>query len=233
MAYRTSCRRRARRHPVRTAALLVLILLAGGCCLRRSTPTAGRRGLQGSWWEENDGAVSYRRAADRQSLRRGRKTIRLAKNPDRASDFYQDGGYVRCCTASPVSRTWDRCLLTPGGDRLAGRSADAGIEFAIIRARPPGLWHPGSIEEDTQLLYQYRGRAGSGPAGRPSISDSQAITTAEALREEAQFVLNHLGGYEITYPVIFDWEQSSEAGADSITGQHRADRLRHRLLRYH
>ena len=49
MAYRTRSRRRARRHPVRTA-LLVLILLAG--LLFAAVYAYSRAtGLQGSWWE--------------------------------------------------------------------------------------------------------------------------------------------------------------------------------------
>ncbi len=86
--------------------------------------------------------------------------------------------------------------------------ADAGIEFAIIRVGYRG-YGTGTIEEDTSYYTNIEGALAAGLQVGVYFY-SQAITTAEA-REEAQFVLDHLGGYEITYPVIFDWEQSSEA----------------------
>ena len=41
---------------------------------------------------------------------------------------------------------------------------------------------------------------------------SQAITPEEAA-EEAEFVLSYLDGYELTYPVVFDWEVIGQESA--------------------
>ena len=203
VAYRTRSRRRARRHPVRTA-LLVLVLLAG--LLFAAVYAYSRAtGLQGSWWERTT-ALFHTVAQQIANLAPGQEDDPVAKNPYDASDFYQDGGYVRC-TASPVSRTGIDVSSHQGAIDWQA-VADAGIEFAIIRVGYRG-YGTGTIEEDTSYYTNIEGALAAGLQVGVYFY-SQAITTAEA-REEAQFVLNHLGGYEITYPVIFDWEQSSEA----------------------
>jgi hypothetical protein len=46
---------------------------------------------------------------------------------------------------------------------------------------------------------------------------SQAVTAEEA-EEEAEFVLDRLKGYDISYPVVFDWEVLGLSSAAAPTG---------------
>ena len=53
---------------------------------------------------------------------------------------------------------------------------------------------------------------------------TQAITVEEA-KEEADFVIEHLAGYDVPYPVVFDVERISggKGRADQITKEERTD----------
>ena len=46
---------------------------------------------------------------------------------------------------------------------------------------------------------------------------SQAVNVKEA-EEEAAYVLNAIKGYDVTFPVVFDWEVISSKG-DADTGR--------------
>ena len=185
-------------------ALLVLVLLAG--LLFAAVYAYSRAtGLQGSWWERTT-ALFHTVVQQIANLAPGQEDDPVAQNPYDASDFYQDGGYVRC-TASPVSRTGIDVPPTRG--RSTGRLWRMRGSNLPSSGSATGATAPGRSRRTTMItpISRARWRRACRSA---SHFYSQAITTAEA-REEAQFVLDHLGGYEITYPVIFDWEQSSEA----------------------
>ena len=78
VAYRTRSRRRARRHPVRTA-LLVLILLAG--LLFAAVYAYSRAtGLQGSWWERMT-ALFHTVGQQIANLAPGQEDDPVTKNP--------------------------------------------------------------------------------------------------------------------------------------------------------
>ena len=89
--------------------------------------------------------------------------------------------------------------------------ASSGVEFVMIR-----LGFRGYGEEGTVNLDQYfeRNLAGAKAAGLKVgvYFFSQAITVEEAL-EEAVFVLEHLGGAVLDYPVVYDWEAITTAKA--------------------
>lgn len=79
-----------------------------------------------------------------------------------------------------------------------------GIDFAIIRAGYRGYGAEGQINADEYFEANVKGALENGLEVGVYFF-SQAITPGEA-QEEAQFVLDLIKDYNITYPVIFDWE---------------------------
>lgn len=86
------------------------------------------------------------------------------------------------------------------------RVADAGVQFAIIRAGYRGYTEGGLFED----AYFRRNMEGALDAGLEVgvYFFSQAVSEEEAL-EEADFLLELIRDYDITYPVVFDWEKQS------------------------
>ena len=81
--------------------------------------------------------------------------------------------------------------------------ADSGVEFAMIRCGYRG-YSKGVIVADKTFQQNIRGALDAG-LDVGVYFFSQAIDTWEA-REEANYVLDAIKGYELTYPVVFDWE---------------------------
>ncbi|MCD8376477.1 MAG: glycoside hydrolase family 25 protein [Oscillospiraceae bacterium] len=88
--------------------------------------------------------------------------------------------------------------------------AASGVEFAIIRVGYRG-YTAGSVNLDSQFYTNIEGALAAGLKVGVYFF-SQAITTAEA-KEEAQFVLSAIQGYNVTFPVAFDWEHIGTASA--------------------
>lgn len=84
------------------------------------------------------------------------------------------------------------------------RVASSGVEFVMIRLGFRGYGQEGTINLDK---YFENNLAGAKAAGLKVgvYFFSQAITVTEA-EEEAVFVLEHLKGTELDYPVVYDWE---------------------------
>ncbi len=82
--------------------------------------------------------------------------------------------------------------------------AKSGVDFAIIRVGYRGYGSAGSINPDEYFEANINGALENGIKVGVYFF-SQAITEEEA-REEAEFTLDMISGYDITYPVIFDWE---------------------------
>lgn len=136
-------------------------------------------------------------------------------NPHGRNDFQYEGRYL----------TSLRCDSIPGidvsayqGDVNWNEVAASGIEFALIRVGYRG-YGTGKIVED--------------PYGRENLRDanlaglkvgayffSQALNEEE-VKEEVDFLLNIIKDYEITMPVVFDWEYVNDtartAGMDPRT----------------
>lgn len=94
-----------------------------------------------------------------------------------------------------------------------------GIEFAIIRLGYRG-YTEGALKMDVRFEENLRGALDAGLEVGVYFF-SQALTPGEA-EEEARFVLDALGGQELTYPVTFDWEPitpGKEARTDGMDGQ--------------
>ena len=84
------------------------------------------------------------------------------------------------------------------------RAADYGIEFAIIRSGYRG-YTQGGLFEDPWFRRNVEGALGVGLKVGVYFY-SQAINVAEAI-EEAKFVLEQIEGYDISLPIMYDWEK--------------------------
>lgn len=97
------------------------------------------------------------------------------------------------------------------------RVAAAGVDFAMIRVGYRG-YTAGRINRDPYWEHNISGALNAG-LDVGVYFYSQATTGAEA-REEALWTLDQIAGYDITYPVVFDWERVSGpySRTDSTTG---------------
>lgn len=96
------------------------------------------------------------------------------------------------------------------------RVSEDGIDFAMIRLGRRG-YTEGNIYLDN---YYYENASGVQSEGMPFgvYFFSQAITEDEAI-EEANFVIKHLSGSGISYPVVFDHEpvESADGRANNLS----------------
>lgn len=94
---------------------------------------------------------------------------------------------------------------------------DAGVEFAILRLGYRGYGKAGKIVLDKDFEQNYKKATEQGIEIGVYFF-SQAISSDE-IKEEAEFVLSHLKGKNITYPVAFDLEKikNDEARTDNLT----------------
>lgn len=97
------------------------------------------------------------------------------------------------------------------------RVAAAGVDFAMIRAGYRG-YTAGQIHQDQYFTYNISNALRAG-LDVGVYFFSQAITEEEAI-EEARVTLEWIQDYEITYPVVFDWERisGSNSRTNSIDG---------------
>ncbi|MCD7927556.1 MAG: glycoside hydrolase family 25 protein, partial [Oscillospiraceae bacterium] len=94
--------------------------------------------------------------------------------------------------------------------------AASGVEFAIIRVGYRG-YTAGTVCLDSQFYTNIEGALAAGLKVGVYFF-SQAITVDES-KEEAQFVLSAIQGYNVTFPVAFDWENigTSSARTDNVS----------------
>ena len=79
-----------------------------------------------------------------------------------------------------------------------------GIEYAIIRAGGRGYGAEGKLYDDSMFDKNMQGAIDAGLVVGAYFF-SQAITVEEA-EEEANYILDKIKDYDITGPVVFDWE---------------------------
>lgn len=85
-----------------------------------------------------------------------------------------------------------------------------GVQFAYIRAAFRGYGEAGTLNQDPAYIQNITGATNAGiPVGVYIFS--QAVTPAEA-REEANYVMNMLGSYHISLPIVMDYEFVGSAG---------------------
>ncbi|MGI6499082.1 MAG: GH25 family lysozyme [Oscillospiraceae bacterium] len=92
--------------------------------------------------------------------------------------------------------------------------AAAGVDFAIIRGGYRG-YTVGTILQDAYFKQNIEGALAAGLDVGAYIF-SQATTVQEA-KEEALQLLAWTKGYDITYPLVFDWERVSQSGSRTQT----------------
>ncbi len=80
---------------------------------------------------------------------------------------------------------------------------EAGVEFSMLRLGYRG-YGTGKIVTDAYFETNLQGALENGIEVGVYFF-SQAINEAEAV-EEAQYCIDHLRDYDITYPIVFDWE---------------------------
>lgn len=90
---------------------------------------------------------------------------------------------------------------------------ESGVEFAIIRCGFRG-YVTGSMNEDANFKKNIEGAKRAGIKVGVYFF-SQATDVEEAL-EEAEFCVNLLEGYELDYPVIYDWEIVNDKDGDVV-----------------
>lgn len=127
------------------------------------------------------------------------------KNPYGKLDFQYEGRYLGCIKAG----------TSPGidvsyyqGNVDWNKVKESGIEFAIIRVGYRGYGKEGKLAEDKMFYQNIRGALNAGLKVGVYFF-SQALTVEEAV-EEADYVLERIRHYDITMPVVFDWEYVSE-----------------------
>ena len=94
----------------------------------------------------------------------------------------------------------------------------SGVEYVFIRVGFRG-YTEGTLNLDSKFHQNIQGALDAG-LDVGVYFFSQAISPVEAI-EEAEFVLDAIQGYDITYPVVFDWETigSSNARTNDIDNQ--------------
>ena len=135
----------------------------------------------------------------------GEKLPEPEKNPYGKLDFQYEGRYLGCIKAGTI----------PGidvsyyqGNIDWKQVKQSGIEFAIIRVGYRGYGEEGKMVEDKLFHKNIQGALEAGLQVGVYFF-SQATSVEEAL-EEAEFVLARIRQYDITLPVVFDWEYVSE-----------------------
>ncbi len=88
--------------------------------------------------------------------------------------------------------------------------AAAGVQFAMIRAGYRGYSY-GSIYEDSCFQENIEGALDAGLEVGVYFF-SQAVTVEEAI-EEAEYTLQLIQDYPVTYPVVFDWERQTASSS--------------------
>lgn len=84
----------------------------------------------------------------------------------------------------------------------------SGVEFVMIRVGYRGYGQSGKLVEDTNFRDNIQGALDAG-LDVGVYFFSQALNREEAA-EEAAFLLERIGDYEITMPVVYDWEYVSD-----------------------
>ena len=122
-----------------------------------------------------------------------------------AADFTMENGFMTC-SAMPSRLGID--VSTFQGDIDWQKVKEAGITFAIIRVGGRGYGEAGTLYADKRAQDNYKGAKEAGlEVG--AYFFSQAVNETEAV-EEADYVLEQVKDWQITMPIVFDWEYISE-----------------------
>ncbi|MCI8524826.1 MAG: hypothetical protein HFF17_02675 [Oscillospiraceae bacterium] len=136
----------------------------------------------------------------------------LDRNEYDLEAFSWDGNYIVYDGAPPARRGID-VSAHQGIIDWAAVAAD-GVEYAMIRVGYRGYTE--GVTSLDELFYDNVGGARAQGLDVGVYFFSQAISVEEAV-EEAEIVLRAIGGIDITYPIIYDWEDiQQEARTDGM-----------------
>ena len=137
----------------------------------------------------------------------------LTRNDYDDAAFYLSGGRLRYGGPAETVRYGVDVSHHQGKIDWEAVAAD-GIDFAVIRCGYRG-YGAGGLYEDERFRENVAGALAAG-LDVGIYFFSQALSVAEAL-EEAAYTLELIDGYDITFPVVFDWEQMTDAGSRSAS----------------
>ena len=95
----------------------------------------------------------------------------------------------------------------------------AGVEYAMIRLGYRGTAEEGKLSTDPKYVDNIKGATSAGLHVGVYFF-TQARTVEEAI-EEANFVLENLKGYKISFPVVYDTEHTSGGRANELSNAER------------
>ena len=140
----------------------------------------------------------------------------LAKNRYDLTAFAADGEYLVYHGSPKASRGID--VSSHQGQIDWSAVAGDGVEYAMIRVGYRGYTKGDTVLDE--LFYDNVEGALTNGIQVGVYFFSQAVTVEEAV-EEAELVLRAIEGLEITYPIIFDWEdipqEARTDGMDPVT----------------
>ncbi len=131
-------------------------------------------------------------------------TSPIPANPFAPDDFQLENGYLTCTAAESILG-----IDVSGYQKKIDwqQVKEAGIQFAIIRVGGRGWGTAGKLYADNYAQENYLGAKEAGIQVGVYFY-SQAISVEEA-REEANYVLDLIKGWELDYPIVYDWEYVS------------------------
>lgn len=121
---------------------------------------------------------------------------------DYAGLKFQNGRYTYSENGTQISKTGIDVSYHQGEIDWQRVAAD-GIDFAIMRVGYRG-YETGEINLDERFHTYINGALDAGLEVGVYFY-SQAVTTEEAI-EEANFVMEQVQRYDITFPIVYDWE---------------------------
>ena len=131
-------------------------------------------------------------------------------------DFGYEGDYLTCLTAESHLGV---DVSSYQRDVDWEKVKEAGVEFAMLRAAFRGYGQAGIMKEDSKVRQNYE-RATAAGLKVGVYFFSQATNVEEAV-EEAKFLLEIIGDWELSMPVAYDWECLADdyrtVGVDSRT----------------
>lgn len=147
----------------------------------------------------------------------GRDNPNVAKNEYQPDAFVQVGGFT-IYTGSDAASHIGVDVSAHQGEIDWEQVAASGVRYAMIRSGYRG-YTAGSIYQDQYFEANIQGALDAGMRVGVYFF-SQAVTPEEA-QEEAQQVLEWIEGYDVTYPVVFDWEAIThdEARTDNVDAE--------------
>lgn len=139
----------------------------------------------------------------------------LPKSEFEAAQFVESGGFIGYSGPDRAKRGID--VSDHQGDIDWTAVAADGVEFAMLRVAYRG-YTEGTITLDTKFAQNVQGARANGIEVGVYFF-SQALTEEET-REEAKVAIEAMKGLDITYPVVFDWEDipHAEARTDMVDG---------------